>query len=154
MSRDRTVKSASLPTSIEPLSFFFERGVGRPDRKHFQRVFARDGLLGMPPFALRWNIGILPVRPADILPAAARWRAEFNSTRRTDWKSMFRQRSACDGGVELDHRFAMFDWRVGITCNDAAALEEALPRIRADETIHSKPSRSKKQITDRMRWLH
>src|SRR4029077_2118094 len=61
---------------------------------------------------------------------------------------------ACNGGVEFDHRFAAFDWRVGTSCNDAAALDEALPRIRADETIHSKSSRGEKQIADRMGWLH
>src|SRR5437763_14512611 len=63
---------------------FFESGVGGVDSKHLQRLLARDGLLGMPPFARRRNIGILPVWPADILSAVFIRRAEFNSARRTD----------------------------------------------------------------------
>src|SRR5215471_13960961 len=61
---------------------------------------------------------------------------------------------ACHGGVKFDHRLASFDRRIRSTGDDAPALNECLPGVRACQPIDSEPSRREKQIADRMRGLH
>ncbi len=42
---------------------------------------------------------------------------------------------ARDGGVELDHRLAALDRRIGAARDNRAGLQQALPRIRAGESL-------------------
>ena len=48
---------------------------------------------------------------------------------------------ARDGGVELDHRFAALDRRVGSAADDRAGFQKTLPGIGAGQPLFPEPAR-------------
>src|SRR5262249_3881868 len=56
---------------------------------------------------------------------------------------------ARDGGVELDHRLAALDGRIGPARDDRARLQQALPRVGALEPLHPEPRRREIEVADR-----
>src|ERR1700732_3921648 len=70
------------------------------------------------------------------------------------WTGFALRAFARDGRIKLYHRFPALDRRIRSTRNNAARLQERLPRVSTDKSLHSQTRRREKQIADCVRWLH